>query len=162
MFTDKRKIQTLKIWNFRPIILVTSLNKIIAKVLPMQLHRVLHETVFSSHDAFVERRQTLDARLTTNEVLDKKRRSEKEDLVYKLIFRKIMIMRIVVFFGLMCKDERGFSPQWRSWKRVCLSLPSPTILVNGNAKGLVKATNRFETRSPLLCLSFYISSKYSK
>ena len=42
------KSQTIKILNFRPISLVTSLYKIIAKVLSGGLHRALHETIYRS------------------------------------------------------------------------------------------------------------------
>ena len=43
-----KKSQTIKILNFRPISLVTSLYKIIAKVLLGGLHRALHETIYRS------------------------------------------------------------------------------------------------------------------
>ena len=43
-----KKSQTFKISYFKPISLVTSLYKIITKVLLGQLHKVLHKTIFSS------------------------------------------------------------------------------------------------------------------
>ena len=43
-----KKSQTFKISDFRPISQITSLYKIIAKVLSWRLRRVLHETIFSS------------------------------------------------------------------------------------------------------------------
>ncbi|RVW25924.1 hypothetical protein CK203_095970 [Vitis vinifera] len=38
------------------------------------------------------------------------------------------------------KRRKGFSQKWRSWMRGCLSSSSFAILVNGNAKGWVKAS----------------------
>ncbi|RVW77727.1 Transposon TX1 uncharacterized 149 kDa protein [Vitis vinifera] len=101
-----------------PISLVTSLYKIIAKVLSGRLRKVLHETIFGSQGAFVEGRQILDAVLIANEVVDEKRR-------------------------------KGFSQKWRSWMRGCLSSSSFAILVNGNAKGWVKASRGLRQGDPL-------------
>ena len=78
-----KKIQTFKISNYRPISLVTSLYKIIAKVLSGRLRKVLHETIFGSQGAFVEGRHILDAVLIANEVVDEKRRSREEGVVFE-------------------------------------------------------------------------------
>ncbi|RVW40361.1 Transposon TX1 uncharacterized 149 kDa protein [Vitis vinifera] len=118
-----KKSQTFKISDYRPISLVTSLYKIIAKVLLGRLCKVLHETIFGSQGAFVEGRQILDAVLIANEVVD-----EKEDHVLQ---------------------RKGFSQKWRSWMRGCLSSSSFAILVNGNAKGWVKASRGLRQGDPL-------------
>ena len=83
-----KKSQTFKISDYRPISLVTSLYKIIAKVLSGRLRKVLHETIFGSQGAFVEGRQILDAVLIANEVVDEKRRSGEEGVVFKIDFEK--------------------------------------------------------------------------
>ena len=69
-----KKSQTFKISNCRPISLVTSLYKIIAKVLLRHLCKVLHETISGSQGAFVEGTHILDAVLIANEVVNEKRR----------------------------------------------------------------------------------------
>ena len=83
-----KKIQTFKISNYRPISLVTSLYKIIAKVLSGRLRKVLHETIFGSQGAFVEGRHILGAVLIANEVVDEKRRLGEEGVVFKIDFEK--------------------------------------------------------------------------
>lgn len=63
--------------DFRPISLVTSLYKIIAKVLTLQLRKVMGKVVDSSQGAFVKRRQIMDEILIASECIDgiKKKKS---------------------------------------------------------------------------------------
>ncbi|RVW55793.1 LINE-1 retrotransposable element ORF2 protein [Vitis vinifera] len=143
-----KKSQTFKISDYRPISLVTSLYKIIAKVLSGRLRKVLHETIFGSQGAFVEGRQILDAVLIANEVVDEKRRSGEEGVVFKIDFEKAYDH---VEWGFLdhVLQRKGFSQKWRSWMRGCLSSSSFAILVNGNAKGWVKASRGLRQGDPL-------------
>ena len=83
-----KKSPTKKISNFRPISLITSLYKIISKVLSGHLRGVLHETIHSTPGAFVQGRQTLDVVLIANEIVDEKRQSGEEGVVFKIDFEK--------------------------------------------------------------------------
>ena len=83
-----KKSMTKKISDFRPISLITSLYKIIANVLSGRLRGVLHETIHSTQGVFVQGRQILDVVLITNEIVDKKRRSGEEEVVFKIDFKK--------------------------------------------------------------------------
>ncbi|RVW68278.1 hypothetical protein CK203_063588 [Vitis vinifera] len=77
--------------------------------------------------------------LIANEVVDEKRRSGEEGVVFKIDFEKAYDH---VDWGFLdhVLERKGFSPKWRSWIRGCLSSSSFAILVNGNAKGWVKAS----------------------
>ncbi|RVX09479.1 Transposon TX1 uncharacterized 149 kDa protein [Vitis vinifera] len=114
-----KKSLSKRISDFRPISLITSLYKIIAKVLSGRLRGVLHETIHYTQGAFVQGRQILDAVLIANEIVDERRRKE------------------------------GFSPRWRKWMSGCLSSVSYAILVNGSAKGWVKASRGLRQGDPL-------------
>ena len=123
-----KKVKTLKISDFKPINLFTSLYKIITKVLSRRLRRVLHETIHISHPsffftlistsfvfelkkkkktnhislgAFVEGRQIVDIVLIANEVMDEKRRLGRKGWSSKLILKRPMTMWIEVFC-IMC------------------------------------------------------------
>ncbi|KAJ9680549.1 hypothetical protein PVL29_019768 [Vitis rotundifolia] len=143
-----KKSQTLKISDYRPISLVTSLYKIIAKVLSGRLRKVLHETISGFQGAFVEGRHILDAVLIANEVVDEKRRSGEEGVVFKIDFEKAYDHVDWGFLDHVLQRKR-FSQKWRSWIRGCLSSSSFAILVNGNAKGWVKASRGLRQGDPL-------------
>ena len=106
--------------------MITCLYKIITKV-------------HSTQGAFVQERQILDAVPIANELVDEKRRSGEEGVVFKIDFEKAYDHVNWDFLDHVL-DRKGFSTRWRSWMRGCLSSISYAILVNGNAKGWVKAT----------------------
>ncbi|RVW50582.1 E3 ubiquitin-protein ligase HOS1 [Vitis vinifera] len=61
--------------DFRPISLVESLYKLLAKVLANRLKKVVGKVISSSHNAFVEGRQIFDVVLITNEAIDSRLKS---------------------------------------------------------------------------------------
>ncbi|RVW12514.1 Transposon TX1 uncharacterized 149 kDa protein [Vitis vinifera] len=130
---------TKKISDFRPISLITSLYKIIAKVLSGCLRGVLYENIHSTQGTFVQGRQILDVVLIANEIVDEKRRSGKEGVVFKIDFEKAYDHVSWDFLDHVL-EKKGFSPRWRKWMRGCLSTISYAVLVNGNAKRWVKAS----------------------
>ncbi|RVX07506.1 hypothetical protein CK203_025116 [Vitis vinifera] len=61
--------------NFKPINLVGSLHKILAKVLTNRLKRVIGKVVSNNQNALVRARQILDATLAPNEAINSRKRS---------------------------------------------------------------------------------------
>ncbi|RVW69351.1 Transposon TX1 uncharacterized 149 kDa protein [Vitis vinifera] len=143
-----KKSTTKKISDFRPISLITSLYKIIAKVLSGRLRGVLHETIHSTQGAFVQGRQIMDAVLIANEIVDERRRSGEEGVVFKIDFEKAYDHVRWDFLDQVL-EKKGFSPKWRKWMSGCLSSVSYAVLVNGSAKGWVKASRGLRQRDPL-------------
>ena len=137
-----------KISDYRPISLITSLYKIIAKVLTGHLRGVFHETIHSTQGAFVQGRQILDAVLIANEIVDVKRQSGKKGVVFKIDFEKAYDHVSWDFLDHVL-EKKGFSPKWRKWMRGCLSSVSFGVLMNGNAKGWVKASRGLRQGDPL-------------
>ena len=73
--------------DFRPISLVTSLYKIISKVLSFRLKEVLVDTIVETQGAFVTGRHILDVVLGANEVVEY-RKAGKSVVVFKIDFEK--------------------------------------------------------------------------
>ncbi|KAL6328062.1 hypothetical protein AAG906_033333 [Vitis piasezkii] len=131
-----KKSLSKRISDFRPISLITSLYKIIAKVLSGRLRGVLHETIHYTQGAFVQGRQILDTVLIANEIVDERRRSGEEGVVFKIDFEKAYDHVKWDFLDHVL-EKKGFSPRWRKWMSGCLSSVSYAILVNGSAKGML-------------------------
>ena len=80
--------------------------------------------------------------------MDEKKQSGEEGVVFKIDFEKAYDHVNWDFLDHVL-EMKGFSPRWRSWMRGCLSSVSYAILVNGNAKGWVKAARGLRQGNPL-------------
>ena len=74
--------------DFRPISLVGSLYKLIAKDLANRLKKVMNGLVNPAQNAFVEGRQILDASLIANEVIDSMQKRKEMVILCKLGIEK--------------------------------------------------------------------------
>ncbi|PRQ44942.1 putative RNA-directed DNA polymerase [Rosa chinensis] len=128
-----KKANSLKVGDYRPISLITSLYKIIAKLLAWRLREVLSDTISGVQGAFIRGRQILDAVLVANEVVDETRKKKKEGLVFKIDFEK----------------AKGFGDRWRKWIGGCLRSANFSILINGRPRGKFDASRGLRQGDPL-------------
>lgn len=78
--------------DFRPISLLSSVHKIISKMLALRLKSVMKKIVSPSQGAFIEGRQILDGILIANECIEDRRKSGQNGLFVNLIWKRHMIV----------------------------------------------------------------------
>ena len=128
-----KKNRSIKVRDFRPISLVSSVYKVISKVLSLRLGEILGDTISENQNAFVGGRQILDAALVANEVVEDVRRRKQKGMVFKLDFEKAYDRVNWDFLDrVFCR--KGFGDRWRGWIKGCLSSVVFSVIVNGEPK----------------------------
>ncbi|GAU33774.1 hypothetical protein TSUD_393360 [Trifolium subterraneum] len=140
--------------DFRPISLVGSLYKILAKVLANRLRTVIGRVISESQTAFVKDRQILDGILIANEAVDEARKSKKELLLFKVDFEKAYDS---VDWGYLdaVMGRMSFPVLWRKWIKECVCTATASVLVNGSPTDefpLERGLRQGDPLSPLLFL----------
>ena len=125
--------------DYRPISLLGSLYKILAKILANKLRRVMDKVISPSQNAFVEGRQILDAALIANEAMDSMLRRNDGGVVCKLDIEKAYD-HLNWEYLLEVMRRIGFGQRWLSLISWCMSTVSFSILINGASAGFFRST----------------------
>ncbi|KAH1074705.1 hypothetical protein J1N35_027033 [Gossypium stocksii] len=122
-----------EIADFHPICLVSSLYKIIAKILSRRLREVIGDLVSETQCAFIRGRQIFDGILIANEVIHSMKKMERNGgkLIFKLDFSKAYDCVRWDFLKLVLK-KMGFGDKWIGWAMECVSTVRAAVLVNGS------------------------------
>lgn len=99
--------------DFRPISLVDSLYKLLAKVLTNGLKKIVGKVVSRSQNAFMEGRQILDASLIANETIDSMQKGNGGGILCKFDIKKVYDVNWNFIFWLL--EKMGFGAKWISW-----------------------------------------------
>ncbi|CAL5415136.1 unnamed protein product [Camellia sinensis] len=141
--------------DFRPISLITSVYKIIAKVLSRRLRKVLPKIISEVQTAFLSGRHIIDGVLIANEVVDWWKRSKKKGLILKLDFEKAYDSVNWEFLYSMMKNF-GFGEKWVGWMKTCISTARISVLVNGSPTSEFSPMKGLRQGDPLSPLLFNI------
>ncbi|RVX03347.1 Transposon TX1 uncharacterized 149 kDa protein [Vitis vinifera] len=142
--------------DFRPISLVGSLYKLLAKVLANRIKKVMGKVISESQNAFVEGRQILDAVLIANEAMDSRLKDNAGGVLCKLDIEKAYD-RVSWSFLLVVLKEMGFGERWIKWIDWCISTVKFSVLVNGSPSGFFQSTRGLRQGDPLSPYLFVIA-----
>ncbi|RVW34760.1 LINE-1 reverse transcriptase-like [Vitis vinifera] len=125
--------------DFRPISLVGSLYKLLAKVLANRIKKVMGKVISEPQNAFVEGRQILDAVLIANEVVDSRLKSNQGGVMCKLDIEKAYD-HVDWKFLLAVLKQMGFGERWIKWIEWCISTVRYSVLINGSPSGFFQSS----------------------
>ncbi|GKV04879.1 hypothetical protein SLEP1_g16976 [Rubroshorea leprosula] len=125
----KKNPTTLK--EYRPVSMVGSLYKILAKVLANRLRKVIGKVISMTQSAFLEGRQLIDSVLVLNELVHDLKRRKEMGILFKVDFEKAFDSIDWDYLDFM-QSSLGFGDKWRGWIKECLTFASVSILVNGS------------------------------
>ncbi|KAK2657189.1 hypothetical protein Ddye_010241 [Dipteronia dyeriana] len=106
------KTETLK--DYRPVCLVRSLYKVLAKVLANRLMKMMDSIIGETQMDFVSKRQITDSFVITEEILNKWKGDKEGGLLVKLDFEKAYDNVDHEFLDHVL-EGMGFGEKWRGW-----------------------------------------------
>jgi len=133
-----KKEVAVDILDYRPISMVGSVYKVIAKILSRRLKGVVADLIGETQTAFVSGRQILDGALIAN-----------EGVLLKLDFQKAYDTINLESLDMVLK-EMGFASKWRQWVRGCTATASISILINRALSKPFKMQRGLRQGDPLL------------
>lgn len=143
--------------DFRPISLIGSLYKIVAKVLANRLQKVLSSIISKPQSAFVKGRQILDGDrvIIADECVHSRHKDNVPGLLCKLDFEKAYDGVDWQFLMYLLK-RMGFGQRWRKWIKECISSAMFSIMINGSPKGFFPVQRGLGQGDPLTPFLFVI------
>ncbi|GJR01647.1 RNA-directed DNA polymerase, eukaryota [Tanacetum coccineum] len=134
--------------DFRPISLIGSVYKIIAKILANRLSLVIPDLISDVQSAFVANRQILDGPFIINELISWCKFKKTKAMIFKVDFEKPFdSVRWDYLDDIL--NKFGFGAKWRNWIQGCLNSAMGSILVNGSPTSKSKFHNGLKQGDPL-------------
>lgn len=131
--------------DFRPISLIGSAYKLIAKVLASRLQKVMPHILSTNQFSFTHGRQIADCIFTANEVIDSMRRRREGGVLLKIDFAKAYDHINWEFLFSMLKAME-FGSKWILWMQAYVATSSLAVLVNRSPTDFFSIEKRITSR----------------
>ncbi|GJR20984.1 RNA-directed DNA polymerase, eukaryota [Tanacetum coccineum] len=134
--------------DFRPISLIGSFYKIIAKIMANRLSFVISDLISDVQSAFISNRKILDGPFILNELISWCKYNKSKAMIFKVDFEKAFdSVRWDYLDDIL--DKFGFGAKWRGWIQGCLNSSMGSILVNGSPTSEFKFHKGLKQGDPL-------------
>nr|GEV56270.1 RNA-directed DNA polymerase, eukaryota [Tanacetum cinerariifolium] len=117
--------------DFRPISLIGSVYKIIAKILANRLRLVLPHLISDVQSAFDSNRQILDGPFILNDLISWCKHKNFKGMIFKVDFEKAFDLVKWDYLDESLKAF-GLDQKWCKWINGCLNNAMGSVLINGN------------------------------
>lgn len=138
------------------ICLLTSVYKIISKVLAIRLKLVMNKIISPVQCAYMEGRQITDGILIANELVDSRLALCNPGMICKIDLEKACD-RISWSYLEMVLRKMGLSGKWCNLMKFCYSGASFSVLINGSSFGYFKSTRGVRQDDPISPFLFNIA-----
>nr|GEY75654.1 RNA-directed DNA polymerase, eukaryota, reverse transcriptase zinc-binding domain protein [Tanacetum cinerariifolium] len=141
--------------DFRPISLIESVYKIIAKILANRLSLVISDLISDVQSAFVANIQILDGPFIINELISWCKYKKTKAMIFKVDFEKAFdSVRWDYLDDIL--NKFGFGAKWKNWIQWCLNSAMGSILVNGSPTPEFKFHRGLKQGDPLSLFLFIL------
>jgi hypothetical protein len=151
----RKKRKATEVRDFRPISLIHSLSKLIAKVLSTRLAPAMHALVTPNQSAFIKGRAIQDNVHAIQSTVKLLHVLRWPTVLLKIDLAKAFdTVNWAFLLELLC--HMGFSRRWVNWVSILLSTASTKILVNGQPGRRIPHARGLHQGDPLSPLLFVI------